>query len=101
LLGADDMGSSRIKYNAEGGGPNALKYRSRQNSILELGYFYGRLGWDRVFVLEKEPPTENPDFERPSDLHGVVFDRYDPSGKWKGKVARRLERSGFKLAKRN
>jgi predicted nucleotide-binding protein len=100
LLGADDMGASRIQYEEPNVGPMSLKYRSRQNTILELGYFYGLLGWDRVFVLEKAPPKRFPDFERPSDLNGVVFDRYDAPGKWKKTVANRLKNHGFVFANR-
>jgi predicted nucleotide-binding protein len=95
LISADDMGASRGQFEEPEVGAKALKYRSRQNAILELGYFYGRLGWDKVFVLEKAPPKKFPDFERPSDLNGVVFDRYDAAGKWKEVVARRLKDGGF------
>jgi predicted nucleotide-binding protein len=99
LLSADDMGASRLQFDEPEVGSKALRYRSRQNTILELGYFYGLLGWDKVFVLEKRPPKNFPDFERPSDLNGVVFDRYDTSGKWKEMVAQRLQNHGFVLAK--
>jgi len=99
LLSADDMGASRIQFEEPEVGAKSLKYRSRQNAILELGYFYGRLGWDKVFVLEKAPPRRFPDFERPSDLNGVVFDRYDAAGKWKMTVAQRLENHGFVFKK--
>jgi predicted nucleotide-binding protein len=99
LLSADDMGASRDQFEEPDVGAKALKYRSRQNTILELGYFYGLLGWDKVFVLEKTPPRKFPDFERPSDLNGVVFDRYDLAGKWKETVAQRMEDHGFILAK--
>ena len=97
LLSADDFGASRSQYEEPDVGGKALKYRARQNVILELGYFYGLLGWDNVFVLEKEPSKKFPDFERPSDLSGVVFDRYDGSGKWKAVIARRLESHGFSI----
>jgi predicted nucleotide-binding protein len=99
LISADDMGASRIQFDEPEVGSKALKYRSRQNTILELGYFYGLLNWDKVFVLEKPPPKRFPDFERPSDLSGVVFDRYDATGKWKKAIAQRLEQHGFVFAK--
>ncbi len=99
LLSADDMGASRIQFDEPDVGPKALKYRSRQNTILELGYFYGTLGWDSVLVLERSPPKKFPDFERPSDLNGVVFDMYDAAGKWKKTIAQRLEKHGFVLEK--
>lgn len=97
LLSADDKGASRIQYEEPDVGERALKYRSRQNVILELGYFYGLLGWENVFVLEKAPPRKYPDFERPSDLNGVVFDRFDVAGKWKTTIAQRLTDHGFRL----
>jgi predicted nucleotide-binding protein len=50
-----------------------LKNRARQNVILELGYFMGLLGRDRVGCLYKG------DIELPSDMLGVVrvqFNQY-------------------------
>lgn len=74
LMAADDLGTSRLQYeDAERGGHHTLKYRARQNVILELGFFYGRLGWENVFVLRKPPEHAWPDFEHPSDLAGAIF----------------------------
>jgi predicted nucleotide-binding protein len=87
-----------LQYEASGVGDKALKFRARQNVILELGYFYGFLGWDKVFVLEKSPPHVFPDYERPSDLHGVLFDRFDASGKWKNTISARMAEAGFKVS---
>ncbi len=95
LLSGDDMGASRDQYEEDGVGERALQYRSRQNVILELGYFYGLLGWENVFVLERTPPRKFPNFERPSDLSGVLFDRYDEAGKWRRELQKRLSDSGF------
>jgi predicted nucleotide-binding protein len=97
LLSGDDMGASRVQFDEPEVKERALKYRARQNVILELGYFYGRLGWENVFVLEKEPPKKFPDFERPSDLAGVVLDRYDSAGRWKNLMKKRLSDHGFAL----
>jgi predicted nucleotide-binding protein len=41
--------------------------RARQNVILELGYFMGKLGRDRVVALVA------PGVEQPSDIHGLVY----------------------------
>jgi predicted nucleotide-binding protein len=98
LLSGDDMGASRLQYEMAGVGIHALKYRTRQNVILELGFFYGLLGWENVFVLEKEPLKPYPDFERPSDLNGVLWDRYDKSGRWRQELKRRLAEQGFQLS---
>lgn len=45
LLCADDYGASRKQYEAPKVGDRALQFRTRQNVILELGFFYGKLGW--------------------------------------------------------
>ena len=50
-----------------------LNSRARQNVILELGYFVGKIGRNRVCCLY------NGDVELPSDIHGVLFKRFDKS----------------------
>ena len=49
----------------------SLKPRARQNVILELGYFMGKLGRDRVCGLYKEG------IEIPSDVLGVLYLKYE------------------------
>lgn len=98
ILSADDMGAALRQYRMEGVGAHALKFRARQNVILELGFFYGALGWDHVFGLLTDADVAYPDFERPSDLDGVLYDRIDGSGRWRQELRQRLERAGFKLA---
>jgi predicted nucleotide-binding protein len=98
ILSPDDIGSSRIQYEADGVGDRALQFRARQNVILELGFFYGHLGWERVFVLYKPPEKVHPNFERPSDIDGAVFDSLDASGSWRESLARKLLDAGFHLA---
>src|SRR5439155_364495 len=41
--------------------------RGRQNVIFELGFFFGKLGRERVTVLVQ------PGVERPSDVEGLVY----------------------------
>jgi predicted nucleotide-binding protein len=96
LLGADDYGASRIQYDAPGVGDRALQFRARQNVILELGFFYGKLGWENVFVVYQGPGRVFPNFERPSDLDGVVFDSVSDVA-WREKLAAKLSAAGFKL----
>jgi predicted nucleotide-binding protein len=74
LLSPDDTGS------AKGGTPSP---RARQNVVLELGYFIGKLGRDRVCALHAG------EVELPSDLHGVVWVPY--SGDWKLKLIQELK----------
>ncbi len=77
LLTPDDFGHAADK-------PEKLESRARQNVILELGYFMGRLGRTRVCALYKGG------VELPSDFQGVVYLELDPSGAWKRKLAQEL-----------
>ena len=77
LLTPDDVG-------CPGNGPNDPKPRARQNVILELGYFMGRLGRDRVCALHKGG------VELPSDYQGVIYVELDTGGAWRTKLAQEL-----------
>jgi predicted nucleotide-binding protein len=65
--------------------------RARQNVILEIGYFLGKLGRERVKLLKKG------DVEIPSDLQGILFETYDTSGGWKIKISKELQHFGFAI----
>ncbi len=97
LISADDRGASRRQFDTEGVGERALQFRARQNVILELGFFYGYLGWEHVFVLYKPPDEVYPNFERPSDLDGIPFDEVDREGRWQTILAGRLRQAGFAI----
>ena len=58
--------------------------RARQNVILELGYFLGKLGRNGVCALHKAG------VELPSDYQGVVYVEMDQAGGWKARVAQEL-----------
>lgn len=58
--------------------------RARQNVILEIGYFIGKLGKERVRILRKG------DIEIPSDLQGILYENYDVPGAWKIKICKEL-----------
>lgn len=60
---------------------STLYPRARQNVILELGYFLGRLTRTRVCALHKGG------VELPSDYQGVVYIEFDAAGAWKAKLA--------------
>jgi predicted nucleotide-binding protein len=55
LMSADDSGASIEDYEDPAGGDRALQFRARQNVPFELGFFYGRLGWEKVLVLYRRP----------------------------------------------
>jgi predicted nucleotide-binding protein len=95
LISPDDYGALTDDFDDPNGAERALEYRARQNVILELGFFYGRLSFERVFVLYRNPKTRFPKFERPSDLNGVPWDEYDVTGKWKDVLKTRLRDHGF------
>lgn len=82
LLTPDDEGGAK-------GGP--LQPRARQNVLLELGYFIGRLTRSRVCALKRG------DIEIPSDFGGVVYMPYDENGGWKMALGRELEAAGFEV----
>jgi predicted nucleotide-binding protein len=67
LLTPDDVGGTAVN-------PQALSPRARQNVILELGYFLGKLGRTHVAALLKG------DVEKPSDYDGVVYIVLDGRG---------------------
>ncbi len=74
LLTPDDVGSLASDS-------KILKARARQNVILELGYFMGRLGRSRVCALYKG------EIELPSDYQGVIYIEIDNAGAWRTKLA--------------
>lgn len=82
LLTPDDFGG------AEGG---EQQPRARQNVILELGYFVGKLGRSRVAVFRQG------DVEVPSDFGGVVYIPLDGAGAWKQALGKELREAGFEL----
>jgi predicted nucleotide-binding protein len=63
LLTPDDVGTANKAFRSKAD----LKPRARQNVILELGFFLGKLGRGRVCCLY----TGN--VEIPSDMHGVLY----------------------------
>lgn len=82
LLTPDDVGGIR---------DGEAKPRARQNVILELGYFIGRLGRSRVCALRRG------DMELPSDFGGVVYESYDAGGSWKTALGKELSGAGFEI----
>lgn len=87
LLSPDDKGFSSKETSEK------AKFRARQNVILELGYFLGKLGRDRVLVLYKESKN----FEMPSDYSGILFVPFDSGNRWQFDLAKELKACGFDI----
>lgn len=83
LLTPDDVGGLASE-------PDKLKPRARQNVILELGYFLGKLSRRRVCALYTK-------IEIPSDYQGVLYVEYDGAGGWRTKLAQELVEAGFSI----
>jgi predicted nucleotide-binding protein len=75
------------------GGPvgGSQQRRARQNVVLELGFFLGTLGRDRIIILYE------PQVELPSDLNGILYIPLDDHGAWRNIVARELQAVGLKV----
>jgi predicted nucleotide-binding protein len=82
LLTADDEGRPR-------GSAEPAQFRARQNVILELGYFLGKLGRARVCALYEKG------VELPSDYQGVLFLPLEGGDRWKFDLVRELRAAGF------
>ena len=87
LLSPDDYGYS-VKDRDED-----RKTRGRQNVILELGFFIGKLGKDNVVALYQEDKN----FDLPSDVVGTLYKKYDLAGAWKKEIAKELRAAGIQI----
>ena len=76
LLTPDDRGGPKDSD------PSSYRERARQNVLLELGYFIGKIGRNRVCALYKG------NVEIPSDYSGVVWVRFDDAGAWKKELGK-------------
>lgn len=87
VLLSPDIGYAATK------GPETARPRARQNVILELGYFAGKLGRESVVALHRG------DIELPSDYDGVLYTPYDgDSGTWRGELVAELRESGYSVS---
>lgn len=68
-----------------------MEPRARQNVLLELGYFIGRLGRAKVCALKRG------ELEIPSDFAGVVWEKMDAGNGWKLALARELKAAGYSV----
>jgi predicted nucleotide-binding protein len=81
ILTADDIASPKTN-------PQQKELRARQNVILELGFFVGKLGRERTFALVEK------DVALPSDIHGVVYIPLD-DGEWRLRLVKELKAAGL------
>lgn len=87
LATPDDIGYDKEK--------KIKKLRARQNVILELGMLYSKLGRKKVTVIIKKEK----DFERPSDIDGVLYKSYKDSVKELSESLRKeLRKCGYKIS---
>lgn len=68
-----------------------IQPRARQNVLLELGYFLGKLTRKRVCTLKVG------ELEIPSDWRGVVDEPFDTAGAWRQTLARELDAAGYEV----
>lgn len=83
LLTPDDVGGPKDSQ--------MQQPRARQNVLLELGYFIGRLGRSRVCALKRG------ELELPTDFAGVVWEQLDDASAWKQRLGRELAAAGFEI----
>ena len=84
LMTPDDVGALAEEK-------DELKPRARQNVILELGFFLGKLGRKHVCALYKE------NVEIPSDYKGVLFIPMDKNNGWQLSLAKEIKAAGIKI----
>ena len=83
LLTPDDEGRAR--------GVATFEARARQNVLLELGFFIGKLGRRNVCALKRGV------LEIPSDFAGVVWTMMDATGGWRQALGKELQASGYSI----
>ena len=82
LFTADDLGGS-IRNSSP------TEHRPRQNVLLELGYFWGKIGRDRVCLLNAIGSSIS------SDLAGLGYTSLDERGAWRLELVKELKYAGY------
>lgn len=77
IMTPDDVGSVQ--------GAGDIHPRTRQNVLIELGYFWHMLGRERIVILKKG------DVEIPSDFHGILYAEMDEPGAWHEKLRGKMQ----------
>lgn len=84
LFTPDDIGGS-VRDSPPG------EKRPRQNVLIELGYFWGKLGRNRVCLLNAIGSAIS------SDLAGLGYTMLDDRGAWRVELARELKSAGYTI----
>lgn len=85
LMSPDDIGGKK----AADAGDQKLEPRARQNVVVELGFFCGKLGRKQVFGLVRGNVVT------PGDYVGAVYTKYEDAD-WPTKLAKGLKKAGMK-----
>lgn len=86
LMTADDMGGTLEEVQRQ-----VVFPRTRQNVILEMGYFIAKLKRENVTVLKSEG------VEEPSDIFGVIYTAIDKHGAWKLFLSKEIKSAGYEV----
>ncbi len=81
IMTPDDLGAVQ--------GSELLYGRARQNVLIELGYFWHKLGRRNIVILKKG------EVEIPSDFAGILYAQMDEPGAWREKVRAKVQASGL------
>lgn len=95
---ASDVGFAIVLFSPDDEGHRIgeaeLVPRARQNVILELGFFFGKLGRGKIVVLYKDIEG----FDLPSDIAGIIYIPYDSSGAWRIVLVGELIANGYDVS---
>lgn len=86
IFSSDDLGASKSEHTLAN-----YEERPRQNVLLELGYFWGKLGRNRVCLLNGIGDALT------SDLRGLGYTSTQNGETWKLELARELKAAGYKI----
>ena len=84
LLTPDDQGHSVQE-------PEKIRFRARQNVVLEMGMVLAKIGRSRVAILIK-----GKGLERPSDIEGLIYIHFEEKID-KSRLAAELAKAGFNI----